>query len=187
MQITKQHLLKTTQCNVTTTRKITSPSPKSFGKSASLPLWQITELPVLCATSCTIPTADKSNHSGTGTLHPHSNATCILYVTQRCLIPPPKKNSPFPTTPKVPTGTMEKWKLPIILHMSRWKLSILPSSGSHSCVFLSFFQLLRNHYAEHQILSCAMLHPHCSATCVLHVTLHCPISLSPLAKKICCP
>jgi len=31
-------------------------------------------------TSCAIPTADKSNHSATSMLHPHGNATCIVYV-----------------------------------------------------------------------------------------------------------
>jgi len=48
------------------------------------------ESPALCGTSSAIPTADESNHSAMGTLHPHGNATCILYVTLRCAIPPPK-------------------------------------------------------------------------------------------------
>jgi len=38
-----------------------------------------------------LPTADESNHSATGTLHPHSNATCALYITLHCPIPPPQK------------------------------------------------------------------------------------------------
>jgi len=31
--------------------------------------------------SCTIPTADESNHSATGTLHRHGNATCLICYT----------------------------------------------------------------------------------------------------------
>jgi len=31
--------------------------------------------------SCIIPTADEYNHLAMGMLHPHGNATCILYVT----------------------------------------------------------------------------------------------------------
>jgi len=33
-----------------------------------------------------MPTADKSNHSAAGTIHAHHSATCVLYVTLRCLI-----------------------------------------------------------------------------------------------------
>jgi len=54
-----------------------------------------TDLPASCATSCTISTADKSNHSAVGTLHPQCSAICFLYVTLRCLIPSPK-NLPLP-------------------------------------------------------------------------------------------
>jgi len=87
------------------------------------------------------------------------------------------------------------------MSMSRQKLSILHSPSKPFYVFLSLFQLPRNHYAESQVLSYVMptadesnhsatgtLHPHhrlCSATCVLYITLltlHCP-----LKKKEICP
>jgi len=53
--------------------------PKSFGKSASLPL--MAEIGLDLPISCAIPTADESNHSATGMLHQHGNAMCVLYVT----------------------------------------------------------------------------------------------------------
>jgi len=37
--------------------------------------------PASCATICAILTADKCNHLATGMLHPHGNATRVLYVT----------------------------------------------------------------------------------------------------------
>ena len=46
------------------------------------------ELPALCTTSCAIPTAKEFSHSAMGMLHPHRNATCVLYVTLRCPISP---------------------------------------------------------------------------------------------------
>ena len=36
--------------------------------------------PALYATSCAMHTADGSNHSAAGTLHPHRSTTCFLYV-----------------------------------------------------------------------------------------------------------
>ena len=49
----------------------------------------------VCYTSCAIPTADESNHSAAGTLHPHCNAACSLY-TSHCAINPPQKRLPLP-------------------------------------------------------------------------------------------
>ena len=57
-------------------------------------------------------TADKSNNSAAGMLHPQCNATRVLYVTLCCPIPPlQKSNFPFLTgniNPKVPIEAMEK-------------------------------------------------------------------------------
>ena len=39
-----------------------------------------------------MPTADESNHSAPGMLHPQRSVTCFLYVTLRLLIP----QMPFP-------------------------------------------------------------------------------------------
>jgi len=56
-------------------------SPESnLGRAHCYPSWQRMDLPATCATSYTIPTADKCSHSATGTLHPLGNSTCILYV-----------------------------------------------------------------------------------------------------------
>jgi len=43
----------------------------SRGRACSYPLWQRMDLHASCATNCTVPTADKSNHSTTGMIHPH--------------------------------------------------------------------------------------------------------------------
>ena len=54
----------------------------------------IQEITMPNAKSYAMPTADESNHSVTGTLHPQCSATCILYitlVTLHCPIPQHKK------------------------------------------------------------------------------------------------
>ena len=53
------------------------------------PFLQRMDSPASFATSFAMPTADESNHSGAGTLHPHCSATFFLYVTLHCPIPPP--------------------------------------------------------------------------------------------------
>jgi len=60
---------------------------KSFGKSATLPSRQRMDSPASCATNCAVPSAEESNHSSVGTLHPHRSATCVLYarLTLSCL------------------------------------------------------------------------------------------------------
>ena len=52
------------------------------------PLMQRMDSPTACVTNCTMPTADKSNHSAAGMLHPHCCATFSLYITLRGPIPP---------------------------------------------------------------------------------------------------
>jgi len=63
--------------------RLTSPPQSHLGRTRRYPSRQRLDLLASCATSCVIPTADESNHSATGTLHPHGNATCVLYVTLR--------------------------------------------------------------------------------------------------------
>ena len=58
--------------------------------------------PISCATNCVMPTADESNHSAAGTLHPHQSAACFLYVILRC--PILLKNCSFPLGAMHPTG-----------------------------------------------------------------------------------
>jgi len=62
-------------------------SQSHLGRAASPPLTTENGLAAACATSCAMPTADKSNHSAVGMLHAHRSATCFLYVTLRCPIP----------------------------------------------------------------------------------------------------
>jgi len=45
-------------------------------------------------TSCAMPTADESNHSAAGTLHPHRSATFFRYVVLCDPIHPPTKIAP---------------------------------------------------------------------------------------------
>jgi len=73
-------------------------SQSNFGKAMSPPLWQrMVDSSAACATSCAMPTTDKSNHSATGKLHPHHSATFFLYVTLCSPVPPPsEKNCLFP-------------------------------------------------------------------------------------------
>jgi len=52
-----------------------------LGRACCYLLWQRMDLLILCATSCTIPFANVSNHSAMDMLHPYDNATYILYVT----------------------------------------------------------------------------------------------------------
>jgi len=53
-------------------------------------------LPASCATSCTMPTADESNHKAVSMLHPYRSTACVVYATLHCLIPPPPKKH-FPS------------------------------------------------------------------------------------------
>jgi len=46
--------------------------------------------PAACA-SCAMPTADMSNYSAMGTLHPHHSATFFLYVILHCPNTPSQK------------------------------------------------------------------------------------------------
>jgi len=50
-----------------------------------------------------MPTADVFNHSAVGMLHLHHSATCFLYVTLCCPIPPLEKNLPLPIGVTHPT------------------------------------------------------------------------------------
>jgi len=60
--------------------------------------------PAAC-TSYTLPTANETNHSAAGMLHPHLSATFFLYVTLCCLIPPhPEKIAPSCWEISNPTG-----------------------------------------------------------------------------------
>ena len=43
-----------------------------------------------------VPTADESNHSAAGMLHPHCSATCVLYDTLLCPVLQIKEICPFP-------------------------------------------------------------------------------------------
>jgi len=65
-------------------------SPKWFGNSALPPSRQRMDLPAAYA-SCAMSTADESNHSAAGTLHPQRSATSILFSYTACLIPPIRK------------------------------------------------------------------------------------------------
>jgi len=49
---------------------LTSPPKVIWEEPSRQPSWQKMDSPTTCA-NCTMPTADKSNHSATGTLHPH--------------------------------------------------------------------------------------------------------------------
>ena len=98
-----------------TLSELNKSSPKSFEKSALLPSWQRMDWPALCATSCTIPTADETNHSATGTLHPHANARCVQYVILHCLITPIPSKIVSSLTGDInsQSSQMEQWKMKI--------------------------------------------------------------------------
>jgi len=53
-------------------------SESHFKRARCHPSWQRMHSPTSCATICTMPSADESNHSAAGTLHPHCSATCVL-------------------------------------------------------------------------------------------------------------
>jgi len=97
--------------------KETSPPQSHLGRERRYPSRQRMDSPTSCAISCAIPIADESNHSATGTLHPHRSATCVLYVTLltlRCPIPHKKKMSlPYNWRYKPSKFPFEQWKMKI--------------------------------------------------------------------------
>ena len=62
-----------------TTKNNNKSTPRSFGKSASLLI--MAEIGFAHLMWAALPTADESNHSATGMLHLHGNATCVPYIT----------------------------------------------------------------------------------------------------------
>jgi len=69
------------------------------------PSWrEWTHLLHVLAKICAMTTADESNDSAAGTLHPHHSATCFLYVTLHCSIPPVRKKI-IPSRWELPTPT----------------------------------------------------------------------------------
>jgi len=73
--------------------------PKYFVKSCVATLTQRIDLPASYATSCAKSTANDSNHSAVGTLHPHCSASFSLYITLCGPIRPSSKNAPPPKMP----------------------------------------------------------------------------------------
>jgi len=64
---------------MTTTMMITRSPPKVIWEEyVAIPHGrECSRLLRTCAASCAVPTADESNHSAAGTLHPHRSATCV--------------------------------------------------------------------------------------------------------------
>jgi len=76
---------------------ITSPLQNHMGRAHRHSSWQRMHSSASCATSCTLLTANESNHSAAGMLRPHRSVIRVLYVILRSLIPSlPEKKVPMP-------------------------------------------------------------------------------------------
>jgi len=123
-----------------------SPFHSNLGRAHCYPSWQRMDTPASCATSCVIPTADESNHSSMGTLHPHhsATATCILYVTlltMCCPIPPEKEKCPFrkwryKPSPKFP---LEQWKNEIACNFAYVQTETLNFTFAGQAIIVCFY------------------------------------------------
>jgi len=76
-------------------KKVIEKSQNNLRRVTSPPLIHRMESSAACVTSCAMTTADESNHSAAGMLHPHCSATFVLYVTLHCPISS-HINCPFP-------------------------------------------------------------------------------------------
>jgi len=83
----KQHANSTTQSMLSDDNEILNrKSQSNLGTAASPPLTQRMDSSAACPTSCAMPTADKSNHSGAGTILLMYDWTNLPYVNDHCTL-----------------------------------------------------------------------------------------------------
>jgi len=88
LQCAEAALISAAQLPILIIDTTTSLSQSHLGRAHRHPSRQGMLSLTLCATSCTMATADESNHSATSMLHPHRSVTCVLYIELCCPIPP---------------------------------------------------------------------------------------------------
>jgi len=126
------------------------------------------------------------------------HACYILYCAVRFPHPSKKKFSPSVTGDiDLQSSHWNNGKMKIAYNSAYVQIEIINFTFAQQAVIVySLFQLPRNCYAQCQILSCTMptadkskhsamvmLHPHCSATCVLYVTLYFRSPPTPAKKQ----